>query len=216
MKLADWYTPASGMGSYKSVSPIVFTYKDKQLVVAPGEDGSVALLDPAALGGADHHTPLAQSAPTSPRGEKHGWDGFAAWQDKDGSAWVAASAAARISVSGDSVKLNGETPHGGVVVFKVGDANGKLSLDPVWVSQDMVNPAPPRVANGVLVALAGGDSSSHATLYMLNAATGAELYSSKDTVSTFTGLSGVAVGDGHAFFTDHNNVLYSFGTSLEH
>ena len=44
-----------------------------------------------------------------------------------------------------------------------------------------------------------------------NAATGAELYSSKDEIPSYADLSGVSVGDSHAFFTDHDNVLYSFG-----
>ena len=216
MKVQDWFTPSGGMGSYKSVSPIVFTYKDKQIVVAPGDDGTIALLDVASLGGVDHQTPLAQSAPISPHGEKHGWDGFAAFLDKEGNAWVFASVSSGVSISNNATKTNGETPHGAIVAFKVADSSGKLALDPVWISQDMVNPAPPRIANGVLVALSGGDANTQATLHMLNAATGEPLYSSENTVPTFAGLSGVSVGDGHAFFTDHNNVLYSFGIALEH
>ena len=82
MKVADWYTPAGGMASYESVSPATFTYKERQLVVAPGKDGSLALLDAASLGGADHHTPLFETPPVAKAGEKHGWDGFAAWQDR--------------------------------------------------------------------------------------------------------------------------------------
>jgi outer membrane protein assembly factor BamB len=80
----------------------------------------------------------------------------------------------------------------------------------------MVNPAPPRFANGLVIALAGGDASTHAVLHVLNAATGAELFSSKDQVPTYSRLSGVSVGDSHAFFTDHDNVLYSFGIGIEH
>jgi outer membrane protein assembly factor BamB len=80
----------------------------------------------------------------------------------------------------------------------------------------MVNPAPPRIANGVVIALSGGDASTHATLYVLNGSTGEELYSSKNEIPTSAELSGVAVGDGHAFFTDRDNVLYSFGIGLEH
>ena len=216
MKVLDWYTSSGGMGSYQSVSPVVFEYKGKQLVVAPGKDGTIALLDAASLGGADHHTPLSETAPISKPGEKHGWDGFASWQDKDGTTWVYASVSAEISVNNSAVKANGPSPHGGIVAFKVGDANGQPTLNPVWVSRDMLNPAPPRIANGVVVALAGGNASTHATLYLLNAATGAELYSSKNEIPTYTGLSGVSVGDGHAFFTDRNNVLYSFGIELEH
>ena len=216
MKVADWYTPNGGMASYESVSPVTFTYKEKQLVVAPGKDGSIALLDAASLGGPDHHSPLFETASISNPDEKHAWDGFASWQEKDGTTWVFASVSAGITLNESTTKLNGPTPHGGIIAFRVDDTNGKLALDPVWVSQDMVNPAPPRIANGVVIALAGGNASNHAKLLVLNAATGAELYSSKDQIPTYTQLSGVSVGDGHAFFTDRDNVLYSFGIGMEH
>ena len=220
-KVEDWYTPSSGMASYENVSPITFTYKEKQYVVAPGSDGSLALLDAASLGGADHKTPLFETSPISKPGEKHVWDGFASWQeksgtDKSGTVWVFASVSTGISLSDSTAQLHGTTTHGGIVAFRLDDSNGKLALNPVWVSQDMVNPAPPRVANGVVVALSGGDASTHATLSVLNASTGAELYSSKDQIPTYTQLSGVSIGDGHAFFTDHDNVLYSFGIGIEH
>ena len=216
MKVSGWYTPEGGMAHYEAVSPITFLYKEKQLVVAPGKDGSIVLLDAASLGGSDHHTALAESAPLAKSGEHHGWDGFAAWTDKEGTAWVYASVSTGIASQGGSIKENGPTTHGGVVAFKVDGADGKFSLTPAWISEDMVNPAPPRVANGVVVALAGGNKTTHATLHVLNAATGAELYSSKNEIPTYTEFSGVSVGDGHAFFTDHDNVLYSFGIGLEH
>jgi hypothetical protein len=216
MKAEDWYTPEGGMASDEYVSPVSFEYKGKQLLVAPGRDGSIALLDAASLGGADRRTPLFVTPPLSRPGAKHSWDGFASWEDKNGAVWVFASVSAGISLQGSSIKLNGPTPHGGIVAFKVTDVSGKPALDPVWISEDMVNPAPPRLANGVLVALSGGDPSTHATLYVLNAATGAELYSSKNLIPTYTQLSGVAIADSHAFFTDRDNVLYSFGIGLEH
>jgi hypothetical protein len=216
MKPKDWFTPSKGMGAYQAISPLIFDYKDKHLVAAPGDDGTIALLDIGSLGGGDHDTPLSESAPITAPGEKHGWDGFATWRDKDGAVWVFASVSAPISLRDDSIKTNGQNSHGGIVAFKVTDANGPPALSPAWVSEDMVNPAPPRVANGVVVALAGGDASTHAQLRLLNASTGAELYSSKDEIPTNTGLSGVAVGDGHVFFTDRNDVLYSFGIAMEH
>ena len=216
MKAEDWYTPEGGMANYQFISPVTFSYKGMQLVVAPGNDGRIVLLDAASLGGADHHTPLFETPPVSSPGQKHGWDAFATWQDKDGTAWVFASVSAGISLNDPAIKSSGPAAHGGIVAFKVDEANGKLALTPEWISPDMVNPAPPRVTNGVVIALAGGNASTHATLYVLNAATGEELYSSKNLILTYTGLSGVAVGDGHAFFTDHDNVLYSFGIGLEH
>lgn len=216
MKVRDWYAPSRGIPSYEGISPVVFAGKEKQLVVAPGNDGSIALLDAESLGGPDHHTPLAESSPISRHGERHGWDGFAEWQDKNGNAWVFASVSCAVTVDSTTARKSGDTPHGAVIAFKVDESDGKFNLDPVWVSQDMLNPAPPRIANGVVIVLGRGDASVHARLYMLDASTGAELYSSKDEIPTYAGLSGVAVGDGHAFFTDHNNVLYSFGIGMEH
>lgn len=214
MKVEDWYTPEGGMASYAGVTPITFAFKEKQVVVAPGKNGSLVLLDAKSLGGADHHTPLYETPALSKPGEKHGWDGFASWTEKDGTTWVLASVSAGFSLSEGGA--NGSNAHGGLVAFKVEEADGKLALKPAWVSQDMVNPAPPRVANGVVIALASGNATTHAVLRVLNAQTGAELYSSKDQIPTYSELSGVSVGDSHAFFTDHNNVLYSFGIGLEH
>jgi hypothetical protein len=215
LKVQDWYTPAGGMGNYESVSPVIFEHGDKQLVVAPGKDGSIALLDAASPGGTDHHTPLFETAPVARPGAKHSWDGFASWQDKDGITWVFASVSTEMISADSSLKRNGPTSHGAIIAFKV-DNTGQLALRPVWVSRDMVNPAPPRIANGVVIALSAGDASTHATLYMMNASTGEELYSSKNEIPTSAELSGVSVGDGHAFFTDRDNVLYSFGIGLEH
>jgi hypothetical protein len=216
LKVHDWYSPEGGFANYEHVSPIILALDKKQVVVAPGKDGTIALLDLSSLGGADHHTPLLETGAIAKTGEKHSWDGFAVWSEKDGTTYLFASISAPIALSDSSVKSSGSNPHGGIVAFKVSDVDGKVSLKPVWVSDDMVNPAPPRVANGVVVALAGGDSQTNAVLHVINATTGAELYASKSEISTYSHLSGVSVGDSHAFFTDHDDVLYSFGLALEH
>ena len=216
MKPKDWYTSAKGAGSIGHVSPVAFSYKGKEYVVAPGKDGSFVLLDAASLGGADHHTPLAETAGFTAPGAKHDWDGFATWEDKDGTGWVYASVSSGITSKQNSAALNGSTPHGGIIAFRISDADGKAVLTPTWISQDMVAPAPPVIANGVLVALAGGNATTHAKLYALDAATGKELYASKDEIPTYTHLSGLGFGDSHAFFADHEGTLYSFGIGLEH
>jgi outer membrane protein assembly factor BamB len=102
------------------------------------------------------------------------------------------------------------------VAFKVEEKDGHIVLTPGWISRDLKNPAPPVIANEVVFALDGGDKSTHATLYALDAATGKELYSSRDEIGTYTHLAGMSVGDGHVFFTTHDNTLYSFGIPLEH
>ncbi len=216
MKVDDWFTPQGGMASYQFVSPITITTGKKQFIVAPGKDGTIVLLDADSLGGPDHHTPLFETPALTAPGAKHTWDGFASWTDKAGTTWVYASVSAPVALSNSAVKSNGSVTHGAVVAFKLDASEDKPTLQPVWISPDMVNPAPPRIANGVVVALAGGDKSSSAVLHVLDASTGADLYSSKSEIPTYTEYSGVSIGDSHAFFTDHNNVLYSFGIPLEH
>ena len=135
---------------------MVFTYKEKELIAAPGKDGSLVLLDSASLGGPDHHTPLAETDGLS-KGPKHGaWEGLATWQDKAGAPWVFASISGPVAPDVKFGSANGAAPHGSIVAFKVQEQDGKMMLTPAWISRDLVNPAPPAVANGVVFALEGG------------------------------------------------------------
>ncbi|QNI36654.1 hypothetical protein [Edaphobacter albus] len=211
-KVKDWYTAA---GDLQNVTPVAFTYKEKQLLVAPGKDGSYVLLDAQSLGGADHHTPLA-STPVVSRAKEDAIAALASWQDKEGNAWVLASVPGTVSDAAKFADSNGAAPHGSVVAFKVQEDGGKFTLLPAWVSRDLIHPAPPVVANGLVIALSQGDSSNHAVLYVLDAETGKELHSSGDAIKTYAHGAGVAVGDGHVFFVTHDQMLYSFGIGIEH
>ena len=212
----DWYTPTGGYATLQHVSPVVFTYKGRELLVAPGADGRVVLLDAASLGGANHHSALFESAPLSKGNTKHTWDSFAAWQDKQGATWVIASISAPVANLSSELANHGQAGHGAYVAFKVEGTSDKPTMTPVWISRDMVNPAPPVITNDIVIALAAGAPGSHAVLYVLDATNGKELYSSKDEISTFAHFSGVSFGNSHAYFTDHNNVLYAFGIEMEH
>lgn len=216
MKIRDWYTPARATVSIAAVTATTFAYKGKQYVVGPGGDGSIVLLDAASLGGTSHNSPLAQTASFSAPGAPHTWDGFATYIEKSGMVWIYASISAPITNQPKEAMRNGVTPHGGIVAFRIDDADNKPVLTPVWISRDLVNPAPPALGGGVLIALAGGDKSTHANLYVLDASTGKELFASEAAIPTYTHMSGVSIGDGHVFFADHNGTLYSFGIGLEH
>lgn len=214
MTAQDWYTP-SGSGQLQNSTPAAFSLKQQQLIAAPGPNGSFVLLDGKSLGGADHHTPLAQTESIS-AAKSDAWSGIAHWQDASGTSWVLASVPGPVNASAKFETDNGAAPHGSIVAFKVEEKDGKTVLTPSWKSRDLINPAPPVVANGVVIALSEGDPSNHATLYVLDAATGKELYSSGDAITTYAHMAGVSVGDGHAFFTTHDNTLYSFGIAMEH
>jgi hypothetical protein len=214
LKVKDWYTP-SDEGKLQNVTPVAFTFKQKKLVAAPGKDGSFVLLDNESLGGADHHTPLAQTTSIS-KAKSDSWNSFASWQDLSGTVWVLASVSGPIDKDTKFENINGPATHGSIVAFKVEEKDGRPVLTPSWISRDLINPASPVIANGVVIALSEGDVKTHAKLYALDAITGKELYSSGDEITTYAHLTGVSVGDGHAFFTTHDNTLYSFGIAIEH
>ena len=215
LKVKDWYTPAGDGVALENVSPVAFTYKQQELLAAPGKDGSFVLLDRKSLGGADHHTALFQT-PAISRSKTNGWGGMTQWQDADGNSWVLASVSAPLTAEAKFENNNGEATHGSIVAFKVVEQDGKVVLTPAWSSRDLVNPAPPVVANGVVIALSEGDKKTPAKLYVLDAATGKELYASGSEITTYAHMSGVSVGDAHAFFTTHDGTLYSFGIGIEH
>lgn len=210
-KVKDWYT--SG-GKLQNVTPVAFSQNGKNFLVAPGKDGSYVLLDTASLGGSDHKTPLAETATVS-QAKEGSIAALASWQD-GGTTWVLASVPGPLNPAAKFATTNGDASHGSVVAFKLEENAGKMSLVPAWSSRDMINPAPPVIANGLIVALDQGDASHNATLYVLDASTGKEMYSSGDAIKTYAHNAGVAVGDGHAFFVTHDNTLYSFGIGIEH
>jgi hypothetical protein len=211
LKVKDWFSPVGE----EDLAPVAFTYKQNELLAAPGKDGSLVLLDRKSPGGTDHHTPLSQTASIAKPKHKV-WGGMTNWQDKDGTSWVLASVAGPLAPETKWPSNNGDAPHGSIVAFKLGEQDGKTMMLPMWSSTDMVNPAPPVVANGVVITLSAGDKKTPAKLYVLDAKTGKELYASGSEIATYAQISGVAVGDGHAFFTTHDGTLYCFGIGMLH
>jgi hypothetical protein len=212
-KVKGWYDAG---GALRNVTPVAFTYKEKKLVAAPGKNGGLVLLDAEAPGGGDHHTTLAEAA-LGGNADTMAPDALTVWQDAaSGTSWVFASVHGAVSPSAKFVAKDGNAAHGSVVAFKVEDEGGKLSLSPQWVSKDMVNPAPPVVANGFVIALAQGSAQVPAKLSVLDSSSGKELYSSGKEIPTYAQMAGISVGDGHVFLVTHNNTLYSFGIGIEH
>jgi hypothetical protein len=101
------------------------------------------------------------------------------------------------------------------MAFRVEKKDGKPSLTPAWNSVNMKVPTPSIYANGMIFVVADGDDpaqitpsgsqysiaerigrASHSTLYVLDAATGRALFSSGDTMRSFSHFSGIAVAGG--------------------
>ena len=244
LKVTNYYTPENAnyitrkdldMGNS---TPVVFDYKGRELLVIGGKEGKLFLLDTKSIGGETHREPLYETPVYLNEGADiagHGfWGAFSSWQDESGTRWVyAAGWGALASTAPKFPIVNGPTPDGMILAFKVEDQGGKPVLTPAWVSQNMAVPEPPVVTNGVVFALSSGEfvrqvkesgslytaaervalTKGNATLYALDAATGKKLYSSGDTIPSFTHLGGLAVSDGRVFLTTHDSMVYAFGLS---
>jgi outer membrane protein assembly factor BamB len=245
LKLKDWYTPSNREWITKrdldmNTTPTVFPYKGRDLIVAGGKEGRLFLLDSQSLGGASHRTPLYRTPLIANEETDFAgfgiWGGLASWEDSKGMRWVLAPVWGPLTKEVKFPVTNGEAPHGSIVAFKVEEKDGKTVLSPAWVSRDLIIPAPPVVANGVVFALSSGENvrqanenqgglfssqqraerSVHATLYALDAETGKELYSSGDSITSFTHFASMAVANGRVYFGTYDNTLYSFGFPIEH
>ena len=229
LQLKDRFSPAGPARSLNfSTTPVSVTYKDKEYIAAGGPEGRLYLLDATGLGGSDHETPLHKSTVYS--SAKTGAGALATWEDSDGTRWVLAPAAGPVTPETRFPVTNGEVKNGSIVAFKVVEENGKPSLQPGWVSRDLVSPAPPVVVNGVVFALSTGEymaptaaaanaeqraqRSGPAVLYALDASTGKELWNSGKAIASFSHSGGLAVGGSKIFVSTADSTLYAFGYLL--
>jgi hypothetical protein len=217
-------------GSYKAgkaftATPVVFDYKDKDLIAVATRDGKLRLLDSARLDGPALSTTEAFSSTDFATGS------LASWQDPAGTRWVLAPAGGATAGEAGFGAGNGEVKNGAIVAFKVVEQNGAPTLQPGWVSRDMISPLTPAIVNGVVFALASGEfrsndakvtlaqrvrRSSNAVLYALDAATGKELWNSGNAITSFVHSSGLAAGGGRVYVGGYDGTQYAFGFPMEH
>jgi outer membrane protein assembly factor BamB len=223
-----------------NVTPVVFPYKGRDLIVGSGKEGRLFLLDSQSLGGVDHRTPLFRTDLISNEDIDFAgagtWGSLASWEDAQSARWVLAPVWGPKHPKATFQLTNGDANVGSIAAFKVEDRDGKPVLTNVWTSRNLMTPAAPAVANGVVFALATGEwvrqandregglfqadervkRSSNAILYALDAATGKELWSSGNQVTSFTHNGALAIANGRVYFTTYDNMLYCFGFPMEH
>jgi outer membrane protein assembly factor BamB len=213
LKLKDWFTP--GKSEFTS-SPVVFQHKEgdkeEDLIAVANRDGRLYLLDSAALGGADHKTPLA-SIQYANSGADAG--ALASWQDPSGTRWILVGLTGALSGTIRFPATNGTVTGGTIAAIKVVDQNGKPTLQPGWVSRDIASPLPPIVVNGIVFTVASGAGSKPAVLYALDGESGKELFNSGSTITSPVmrtgGLSGSA---GQLYLAAADSTVYAFGIPL--
>ena len=219
-----------------AMSPTVFSMNGREIVAAAGKEGVIYLLDAKHIGGPDHQTPLSRSpllanedADFAGRGF---WGAFATALDEHQNRWLYAPALGAAATEVKFPVTNGEAPNGSIMAFRVEEKDGKPSLAPAWISRDMNLPEPPIVAGGLVFAISNGEFArqskgtegglytsaervakhvGHAVLYAFDATTGKELYSSGETMPSWTHFSGISISGGKVFVTTYDSNVYAFG-----
>ncbi len=213
-----------------SSTPVVFKYKDKELVAATTKDGKVYLLDSTSLGGSDHKTPLFVTAAYSTAKTDFAPAALASWEATDGTRWIleAFAGAAPAGVSGNSAVFNGAVKEGGIIALRISGDASNPTLTPGWVSRDMLSPLAPMIVNGVVFAVASGQyhaagdvtaadrvkRASSAVLYALDAETGKELWSSGKSIASFAS-AGLSESPGQVYVVTYDGTFYTFGMPSE-
>jgi hypothetical protein len=166
------------------------------------------------------------------------WGALSTWEDTDGTRWVLMPFWGPKHSKFKAPIEHGEVVQGAIAAFKMEQraaAAGKPSgvqLTPAWISRNMYQADPAIVANGVVFGYGSGAdttqataaqglpyntaanrvaNSGHATLYVLDARTGEELWSSGDQIKSFNHFSSLSVANGRVYIGTYDGKLYCFG-----
>ena len=151
--------------------------------VAATTETSLHVIDAASFG-----APVVRTEPQA--NVRFTGDGLATWRDGAGTRWLLTSGS------------------GATIAY----AFGANSVAERW-RKPLVNPRTPIVVNGVVFALASGSTNANAVLYALDPATGKELWSSGNTI-TSTASAGISAGTGQVYVVTSDNTVYAFGIPL--
>jgi outer membrane protein assembly factor BamB len=240
LDLVDYYGPSNAEWLVKrdldmQVTPVIFNYKGKELMVDAGKECRLYLMDTDSIGGDDHRTPLYRSPLLCNEDVNFAsagiWGSLASWEDSKGTRWVLTPTWGPKHSKFKAPIENGEVKNGAVMAFKVEEKGGKFQLTPAWISRDMNRAEPPVIANGIVFAYGNGEDtdqaypdvgladtadrripgSTHAVLYALDATTGKELWSSKDEIKSWNHWSGLSIANGRVYIGTFDSNLYCYG-----
>ena len=241
LELYDYYGPSNAEWLFKrdldmQVTPAVFEYKGRELMVDAGKECVIYLMDLESIGGDDHRTPLYRSPLVCNEEVNFAsagvWGAMASWTDTDGTVWVLAPIWGPKHSRFHAAIEHGEVTEGAIVAFTVAETeDGSLWLEPAWVSRDMNRAEPPVIANGIVFAYGNGEDthqampdvgltntaeeriagSTNAVLYALDARTGKELWSSGDQIASWNHWGGISIANGRVYIGTFDGYLYAFG-----
>jgi len=142
---------------------ILFPFGKRNLLATASKESVVYLLDADNLGGVDHMTSLYQTPRLGNDSQDFQamgvWGSLATWQSDKGERWVYTPMWGAPAKAGPKFAFtNGDAPSGSVMALKVVEDQGKVSLQPGWISRDLNLASSPVVANGIVYALQTAES----------------------------------------------------------
>ena len=241
LELVDYYGPSNAEWLVKrdldmQVTPTIFEYKGREYMIDASKECRLYFMDTESIGGDDHRTPVYRTPLICNEmvdfAEAGIWGSLSSWLDSKGTRWVLTPFWGPKHPKFKAPIENGLVKKGAIAAFKVEtNAQGKVWLNPAWISRDMDQAEPPVVANGVIFAYGSGENtaqaypdvgldfraerripkSTHAVLFALDVQTGKELWSSGDAIKTFNHWSGISVANGRIYINTFDGTVYCFG-----
>jgi len=240
-KLVDYYGPSNAEWLWKrdldmQVTPAIFKYKGKELMIDAGKECRVYLMDTESIGGDDHRTPLYRTPLICNEEVNFAsagiWGSMGSWEDSKGTRWALTPFWGPKHSAFKAPIEYGTVKYGAIATFKVEEKAGKWVLSPAWISRDMNHAEPPVIANGLIFAYGSGEDtdqakfdiglaynradyrikgSTHAVLYALDAQTGRELWSSGDEITSWSHWGGLSLANGRVYINTFDGMQYCFG-----
>lgn len=241
LELVDYYGPSNAEWLFKrdldmQVTPAIFNYKGRELMVDAGKECVVYLMDTESIGGDDHRTPEYRTPLICNEEVNFAsagiWGSMATWEDTDGTRWVLTPIWGPKHSRFHALVERGEVTNGAIVAFTVETtSDSKAWLKPAWVSRDMNRAEPPVIANGLVFAYGNGEDthqampdaaltntaeeriagSTNAILYVLDARNGRELWSSGDEITSWNHWSGLSIANGRVYLATFDGTVWCYG-----
>lgn len=241
LEMTDWFAPSNALWLRKrdldmNTTGPVFDFKGKEYTVQSSKECRLWVIDTSAMGGEDHRTPSYRTPAVCNEEVQFAaagiWGAISTWQDTDGTRWVLMPFWGPKHSQFHAPLEYGEVVTGAIAAFKMEEKNGGVELVPAWLSRNMIQADPAVIANGVVFGYGNGEDatqstadiglsynkasnriahSSHATLYALDARTGAELWSSGNQIASFNHFTSLSVANGRVYIGTFDGMLYAFG-----
>jgi len=240
LELVDYYGPSNAEWLFKrdldmQVTPAIFDFKGREYMIDASKECRIYLMDTESIGGDDHRTPAYRTPLICNEmvdfAEAGIWGSLATWEDAKGTRWILSPFWGPKHSAFKAPIEHGEVKKGAIIAFRMEAKNGGVQLTPAWISRDMDQAEPPLITNGMVFAYGSGENtaqafpdvgldfrmerrvpkSTHAVLYVLDAQTGKELWSSGKQIATWNHWSGLALANGSVYINTYDGMLYRFG-----